>query len=898
MFFRRGKFVLITVLTVLLCTIVAFGCSCLGKTYNLVWSVTFDKQASDNVVISVEGYDALPNSVGEGTELKVKVEGKNGYTVDKFKVNNRKQDPIGEGKYAFVVSKDTEIEIILKEKVAEVRVPSLKFFAGEELNSRDVPIEVLYETGTSETTTKYNVIYQNEESDCFNLGDTYYTIQLRQHKEYFQRITLSQTVLAKVLVSANGGTISRDYVDYLRANEQIDNVAEEDDGSISFTFANALTQEIALPSASQVEKGEEGDFIFENWSTNLPVGTNTSVVSKAIYKPTLVAIDSVGYELRETQEGQIPCLVIKGTYKACKSGYVYLYEGNMDVEFSGETFGGENVQRGDAFEGVFDMRAIAKYDLLGAWFDVKLIAEVNGITETQEINLADYSDDIIDLDEKISVGGVKYNFQVYSNYLKVEAVETFENSYIITSELNDDGEIILTIAGQLNAVPEKYFGKVVKIDFEIKGGETLRCIIDEQGKYSVSINLFDLALNTDGYVHFYIVESLDDDTVIYSATENNLLNEWCKNTDLSEEYNGKGLITGGGIACSNEDGGVTYYVGKGKWGGIVVYGTSQDVVLEPENITLEEKNEKLYLVISGRYAESLISAERLIERFRQTIYADFTQGKTTLKESNEWITTALSAQNDTILIEAQNCVWKIYLDLSVLEGEDEKPLADGNQIFAHLSFDGNVNENLVSTKIEDGASVLWGDYKYSLGVYTEWGIDLVVINVKDKNPLTWTMDSASVIESEGKVLITIDGTYTGDKAKMEKVALSWACDLEENPYAAGGTWSGNWVVYEQTPTITINDDGTFVVVIDVTQVEWSETTMDKSCYTLHFGAKQNGKTPDVKLADGLENSTVIIEDKTYTLVYVKDSTDGAEFWGGVGLTITTAQQEGQEEQQQ
>lgn len=713
-----------------------FGCaqleSLFSTKYEISWAIEFDKEVSENAVIAVEGYDKLPTEIPAGDEIVVSIEGINGYEVHRVKINNRKTQPDENGKYVFTVSEKTEVEITLREGVASVNMPDLEFYAGDILDRKAVEAEIVYATGRTEKTNKYSVIYQSESAEAFSLGDTSYSVKLSADRDNLYKVDLAKPVCAKGVIDPYGGTIAAGYYEILESNSEIENLTVLEDGTIEFTFNKPLAADIVLPSAEQITKGEGDDFVFQNWSTAIPAGTDKSFVATAVYQTKLVSLTSIKLEMRD----EVPCLVVTGQFLAANNVYLYFCENNKNIELIGSAVGGEDVERGDNFELVYDLRETNGTDYLSAWMDINFRCELDGNVESQHINLNDYAEDLVDLTSYILHDGYKYEFKTYEDLLKLQTSDYFYHGYEFSYSVNDNGEVILTISGN---VVTKYAGNAVKLDVEYDSPdgnrtvETQYCVIDENGNYSVSMNLFSIPVNHNAYIHFWIIDSIEEDNIIYVGNENNLQNEWCENTDLSTDYNGVGLITDGGIRCPNPDESKTYYVGMGKWGGAVIYG-----------------------------------------------------------------------KNDTVF--------------------------------------------------------------------------------------SFTTETAEIYEENGRVMISVGGKYRGTKDEMEAEVDLWVYDLQENPYASGRTdWSGNWSVYVQTPTLTVNDDGTYVIVIDVTDIGWSEAALSKKCYTFHLGREGqgvNGQNPDLKLTGALGNSTVTVGGNVYTIVSVPGSGDGAEFWGCLGLVIT------------
>ena len=720
----------------LVCLALLSGCDIFATGHEITWNVEFDKEASDNASITVEGYKELPSKIPTGEEITVSIEGINGYKVHLVKVNNRKVKPNEDGKYVFSVTDATEVKITLREKVASVKMPDMSFFAGESIDRKAVQAEIVYATGRTEKTNKYSVVYQSEEADSFSLGDTYYSVKVSADRENLYKIDLKETVCCKAVINPHGGVIADGYFSSLETNSEIENLTAEDDGSISFTFSKPLTEEIPMPTADQISKGVGDDFIFQSWSASIPAGTDSSVTVIAVYKSKLLTITSIKLESREIDGENVPYLVVNGTFNAATSAYLYLNEGNKMLELSGPVVGGENTQRGDSFELLFDMRETHDKELYDYWLDVKFRAEVAGYVETQEINLTEYAEGVVDLTTYIQNNGYRYEFQVYADCLKVETSEYFENNYTMSSSIDESGDAILTIAG---TTLNKYSGNHVKIDIEydINDGhstvETHYCEINELGAYSVALNLCEIPIGCNAYIHFYIVDSIEEENIVFVGKENNLLNDWCVNEDLNSEYTGIGLITDGGIRCPSDDEAMTYYAGKGKWGGIVIFG-------------------------------------------------------------------------------------------------------------------------------------------------------------KDDSVFSYSTNSAEIYVEDGRVMISVIGSYRGKKAEMEAEIALWGYDLMENPYAAsnGASGDGGWTAHQPTMVTILNDDCSFRLVFDVTDIEWVNTH-EKACYTFHLGRAGTGggnnANPDLKLTGALGNSTVTENGKVYTIVSKPGAGSGADFWGCLGLVI-------------
>lgn len=603
---------------ILLCLTAISGCdmieSIMATKYDVNWSVEFDREPCDGAKITVEGYETLPTKIPAGEEITVSIEGINGYKVHRIKVNNRKVLPNDEGKYVFSVTEKTDVEITVREKVASVSVPELDLYAGDEIDRKEVSVKILYETGREELTNKYSVIYQSEDSEGFMLGDDHYFVKLSVDRDNIYRVDLKSPICCQGVIDPHGAVISQDYIDGLKANTDISNLVIGDNGVLSFTFDKPLTSAILLPTEQQMSKGDGDDFSFKGWTTEILAGTDSSFNAKAVYETNLASVTDVKLEVRTVDGVEIPYLVINGNYEAAKSLYLYINNADGSLESIGDSIGGDAVQRGDAFELLFDLRKLAKDDYVGETLNLSFRSEINGIVEIQDLQISKLADNI-DLESFVMLSGYKYGFKSEDGLLKIVVSEYFYHGFTISGSVNEDGEVILTISG---TVVTKYVGNAVKLDIEydINGGhktvETQYCVINEKGEYTVSMNLFNIPAGCNAYIHFWIIDSIEEENIIFVGKENNLLNEWCENTDLDSAYNGIGLITDSGIRCPNSDETRTYFVGKGKWGGLVIYGKNDTEFSYSTNsaeIYIEEERVKIAVIGSYRGTKAEMEAE-------------------------------------------------------------------------------------------------------------------------------------------------------------------------------------------------------------------------------------------------------------------------------------------------
>ena len=774
----RGLLMLVLVLVAAFAVCAVTACSG-GAKYAITWNV------SEHATVTVAEYEGLPAEVKEETSLIFRVVPEKGYDVASVRVNDRTVTADKNGNYSVVVKADMLIEVETVEQVSAVTVktkPSqLVYYAGEELDTAGMVVEVEYGSGRKAEETDYTVVYEN--GGAFALGDTSFSVKFKGISS--AKVDLAAAVEVKVEVDPAGGQIADDYLTALQANTELKNVTRAENGVISFTYS-ALTANVALPAAEQWSRGEEGDYVFVSWgndgATELSKDNVTSIRFTANYKPLLLELTSIRYENQTVGDELIPYLIISGNFRAAKTAYLYLYEGNSDVELVGDTVGGETTERGDEFELKFDLRKLVEAGYLGKWMDIKFVAGEGDAKETQEIWLDDYPEDFVDVEQIIVNGDHSFSFAVWDDNgniapcLKAVYNNYFMNEYTMSASKDADGNAVLTIAGK---VAEKWAGKSVCIDFTecVDGGDVQYAVIGADGSYTLSFNFKEYKLNTNGYAHFRIVESEEQSsTVLYKDGEGNLLNAGCLNTDLTSMS--IGLIENqGALRVPNGDETAVFYVGKGKWGGIVLYGKNEAIATE--RVTLEVKDGKPCLVVVGSYKD--FTVEDVIAYLTQSLYADIRNNADGSSGSvnTEWVDpTVLSlgkeAQGEetavpaTIFVTAADGVWKIYLDLSAREN------AVGEVLFSHFSLSGNTQENLVSDSIDTVAKIRVTvgetEVQYRLGVFTVWGTKLVSVYVEEAD---------EEAEDEGVFVMAGWGRFISEE-KFNNYVQGFKAYLDEN----------------------------------------------------------------------------------------------------------------------
>ena len=717
------------------------ACGDKATRYSIKWEV------SENATVTVEDSDELPSEAKEGSTVSFTVEADKGYEVSAVRVNDRTVSADSSGKYNVIIRSDTTIKVETEDNVESVTVstnPStMTYYEGQTLDPEGMVVSVKYAgSGKTEAVTNYTVVYQN--GNAFALGDTSFSVKYLGVESAPVQLTKAVEVL--ITIDPAGGTLDAGYLSGLQENSELHDVAQDEDGVITFSYS-AITSPVELPLFTMWNKGEQtGDFIFLNWNVSLRTGEEnisdteiaaTNLVSRtytANYIANLVDVTSVSYVLEEN----VPYLVIEGTYKAATQLTLFFHEGNKNITLEGDSFGGAEAKRGEAFKLKFDMRKLAEQkdedgnpiDYLGSWLDIKLVAVMNGIEESQDI-----STNGVDLNQNINDGSYVYKFADYNGALKAVVTVYFQHEFTFSAEVNKDGDLVVTFTGTVN---KEFAGNAVQIDTWSNDSDVAVGEIDEDGKYTVELTITDTPLDTDGYFHLKIVESVDNSTEVAKPNdEANLPNNDCANDNL--EIVNFGLIENNyGLKVSNETGTRAFYVGFGKWGGFVFRGVNESVEkaeIEITGVTLETKNEKPYLVVSGTYLDTL-SNEDITTIMTTDLFAELLNNgdASSGSVSTDWTGTQLTYVGTedapaTVLLEVSEGTWKMYLDLSARNN------TIGEVLFSHLSFTGSAGTNLESTNIDTETKITFtetdGDkIEFSLGEFTTWGGHVVSIYVK------------------------------------------------------------------------------------------------------------------------------------------------------------------------
>jgi hypothetical protein len=238
-------------------------------------------------------------------------------------------------------------------------------------------------------------------------------------------------------------------------------------------------------------------------------------------------------------------------------------------------------------------------------------------------------------------------------------------------------------------------------------------------------------------------------------------------------------------------------------------------------------------------------------------------------------------------------------------------LADGGYI-SHFSTltDGKVEKGdlKLTEGVQDGATLTIGTITYTLisktdGTSSEdyFGcVGVYIENTKKVTLTSLTIGTDANLEVRGedeaqKVYFvisgnTVDHTAEGfdNDAEGEKAAFIKAIqtavyfDLQENPIAQSNG-NGTWNTYCNKSSdliITLSADGkSFEIAVDITD-------LPVNCYTTHCDAEESGNH-DYKPNVASFTKEQTLNGKKYEMILVSGSSNGAEYWGCVGIRVST-----------
>lgn len=595
---KKSKKMLVTALSILaLCGIGAgllVGCDAKEKTndssevienYTLTWTIP------DHAQVKVDDMDELPTSALEDTTIVFSITVDEGYAVDEVMANGRRVS-LKNDKYSVTIVRDTEISIAVSESVSNLRVTSnptkLTYIAGESVDITGLVVEATLGVGGTKTIS-YGTDGYSIYPTVFEGGETSFEIT---YKKLTVIVELDAVVEYSVKIDANGGQFTSSYLATLEAMN-LHNYLHQN-GVITFTYYNNLTSAVPMPKKNDVERE---NYTLTSWSyvgASISNATKANVDAKASWQIELVDIASVSLE----KEGEVPYLIIEGTFKAATEVYLYLYEGNAKVELKGDTYTGSSNQQ---FEVKFDLRRLSDKgaDYLGKWMDIRFNAKVGNIEESMEIYVNSSSTIQVDTSQKILAGDYSYIFAIYSDRLKVYfQTSTFTYELLCHAETNAGvTRDFLRITGHTkdSAHANKYV--VISCWNDTTETEGYGANIDSSGYFIVEYPLQDFSSIIEKNIFFHIT-IYEDDTkaaIVYGGTDTNvkIADVFTSMPALSENL---GDITHAFRYVGSD--GLTYFIGYA-WDGLMLYVMNEQQRVAVETAKVEEREGVIFYVVTG-----------------------------------------------------------------------------------------------------------------------------------------------------------------------------------------------------------------------------------------------------------------------------------------------------------
>lgn len=709
---KKQKIALVVLLALVLsvCCMIFAACGDNKASYKITWS-------ANNATITATDYTELPTEVQDGTEISFTVTANSGYEILAVKQGKTTLRADSNGTYKFIVSADTTIEVTTNEILSSITVTAptkLSYYAGETLDVTGMAVTANYATGRKEEVTSYSVKYQNGEA--FSLGDTSFSVT---YSGLTETVNLNEAVIGLITVDLYGGELSEDVLNVWKSYTNYNYNVET--GIITWTYDKAFEADFVLPGADDISKVINGnEFPFKSWSgvsnDKIAKGTNSNVKITATYDPQLLEISSLSLITETEDETVVPYLIVEGKFVAATEAYLYLYEGNDKVELKGTT-----VTKGssDDFVLKFDLREFVKSGYKGKWMDIKFCAAFGDRVETQEINLANYSEDFVDTDDMLAaqIGETWYKFyyELYSNTLKLvyDSGTLAQMAFTPTAaklevRTVDNAEVpYLVVNGYIDAV----------IDEETAKAAVESLFIDLMNKSSTSqwaTITYDKNVTSLGDLSFEITMSLTNAVERYSLFAHIYSGA---NFVLSEAKVESGTVIVGNMSY-------TLCVDQ-VWGSNLVTINVFDITKlndDVTNVSLETANDVVYLVIKGTY-NSLFSeadAKAEIEEFAIA-----------LQQYNSWeylTPTGNESSNSIYTVEVSD--GEFIIKVAVSDESYANNTSAGKYIYGHYKG----NNFTGSTSLITSETVTVGELSYTLvigieGVTDSWTTSLIIIKV-------------------------------------------------------------------------------------------------------------------------------------------------------------------------
>lgn len=720
---KQKRTFLVAALLALVAAMCVVFASCKAK-LEVKWDV------DSNITVTVEGYDALPDKVEEGTALKFTLDCKSGYEVESVTAKNEagKATTIkvsADGSYSYTVSSAVTISVVAQKSVTGIEVKTkpekLTYIAGENLETKGMVVNKKFADGTEEAlkASEYNITGNG----AVALGAEGFTVN---YKSFSAEVKFTAPVEAQITIDPMAGTVSDSYFSALKARADLHNVTADNDGVITFTYL-ALTEEVVLPTAEEITPVREG-MRYDSWKST-PIGatagaTVTSITSEnkisanieMQWIAVLVNLDSL--ELVTDKDGT-PGVYLKltATFEAAESANLYLYEGNDKVELVGDKY--ESDGTGKAQDLYFDLSKLSAMNYQGKWMDVCFKATLGSREFTQSF--------ILDHENPIAVAGASIQDDKWSYTLLTyrpsdgnDYIKLAYQSYVTTHKFEFSGNT-MTVSGQLNTTLAS-LENVTLTDLKAKmtiAGVAGEGNVDKDGKWSISYDITEMTPCG--------MTVLGDNSLSIVNGETNVLSARLHFTAAMNDY------SYGGTQFSNPsyyynvyrtDSKIAVYYGHmgSDWQNAFysVVDEGHEIATDLSSAKLQVKEEKAYLVFNGTYGAAYdVNNAEDVNKLKASFYADFCDYAngyaTTVLTFGSPATDTTEAVEATMFIEfGENNTFTLSL---LLPGTADA----GSQYFLHWGASSGDSSNLHPSSIDKTQIVEVGGLKYSLVAGSDLG---------------------------------------------------------------------------------------------------------------------------------------------------------------------------------
>lgn len=868
--------------------------------YTLTWNV------ASHVEVKADGYETLPTKVERGTKIVFSVEGKDGYTVDRVTRNGNRLDPnSSDGKYHVTINNNYTFNVTETRAVSSISATAksgVVFYAGHVVTADDLDLTVTYATEETEALPFENCKVVYTDGDFIKRGDTSFTVTFGEQ----QATVTFDAAMVHVSINPVAGEISSSVLTSWEQNAELENFKNED-GIVTFDY-DEITAPITLPTGADLtDRTDLGnfEFTFKNWAsvvgdsineiTAITTENDVSLEIMAQYDAELVTFTGADLVMEE----DVPTLKVSFTLPSAEGAYLFLYEGNNKFAVKGDDVtpgsGGETTVS-------FDLRKLADATkdgahFEGAWMDIRIAVDVQGVTFSNTVVVGPELETVkvgkMIHDDENCYRFIHYVHEGDDGESQIE-LKIYFNRYAYDYEVNlteVDGKATLEIPGHINTKLDEEFayeGATVSIAF---GTANAVGTLAADGSFKATLDLTTLP---DGFLEragnitvsdaegnrlqgLYVVSSDGNKTKLDLVGCGTIFEDFDPHARDNRNY-----------TTSLVSGGVRYTVGT-DWNEPFLKVVDEGHEIAITTVTLEEKNGKAYLVLSGTYGYSYTAdtAKTALESYYVDIQNnDGVQGggwevywKSTDEGADKIIETTAGERGGT---------FKFYASLADIEA--------GKVVFSHV---GSASNNLVNDTLQT-TTITVGGVEYKAEIWRGWGSNLVCVWVTDKSAPAFEITKADLVADSTTVYFVLSGTYRNyEKAALEAVFNYTTAGSDSFLEADNGKFGadfqereGGWRRYPlAAASVTVNDtDKTWEVRYDVTSF-----TANPNAYTGHFGTigySDNNKEyapADLKLttAQAEDGKSVTLNGLKYSIFNKNGSSEQSNNWGCVSLLVET-----------